>query len=156
MGNVKREEKRRFGKFVELWKGFTRLMEFPSFWFEVKIDGKLNRFRASEVMVANARNLALKALELDADIHMDDGKLNVCRIYAKSLRDYFGLAFSMLTGSQEKNWNVLCMEALQEVEIRSSRSLKVQGDGDIIGRLPVTVKICPKAVSIVTPVSVKL
>lgn len=156
MKEVKREEKRRFGKFVELWKGFIRLLEFPSFWFEVKIDGKLNRFRASEMMVANVRNLALKSLELDADIHMDDGKLNVCRIYAKSLRDYLGLAFSMLTGSQEKNWNVLCMEALREVEIRSSRNLQVQGDGDIIGRLPVTVKICPKAVSIVTPVSVKL
>ena len=156
MREVKREEKRRFGKFVELWKGFIRLMEFPSFWFEVKIDGKLNRFRASEMMVANVRNLALKSLELDADIHMDDGKLNVCRIYAKSLRDYLGLAFSMLTGSQEKNWNVLCMEALREVEIRSSRNLQVQGDGDIIGRLPVTVKICPQAVSILTPVSVTL
>jgi len=156
MREVKREEKRRFGKFVELWKGFIRLMEFPSFWFEVKIDGKLNRFRASEMMVANVRNLALKSLELDADIHMDDGKLNVCRIYAKSLRDYLRLAFSMLTGSQEKNWNVLCMEALREVEIRSSRNLQVQGDGDIIGRLPVTVKICPQAVSILTPVSVTL
>jgi YegS/Rv2252/BmrU family lipid kinase len=156
MREVKREEKRRFGKFVELWKGFIRLMEFPSFWFEVKIDGKLNRFRASEMMVANARNLALKSLELDADIHMDDGKLNVCRIYAKSLRDYLCLAFSMLTGSQEKNWNVLCMEALREVEIRSSRNLQVQGDGDIIGRLPITVKIRPRAVSIVTPVSVRL
>lgn len=156
IGNVKREEKRRFGKFIEIWMGFIRLLEFPSFWFEVKIDGQLTRFRASEMMVANVRNLALKSLELAADIHMDDGKLNVCRIYAKSLRDYLRLAFSMLTGSQEKNWNVLCMEALQEVEIRSHRNLQVQGDGDIIGRLPITVKICPKAVSIVTPISVKL
>jgi YegS/Rv2252/BmrU family lipid kinase len=156
MGNVKREEKRRFGKLVEVWKGFIRLLEFPSFWFDVKIDGQLTQFRASEMMVANVRNLALKSLELATDIHMDDGKLNVCRIYAKSLRDYLRLAFSMLTGSQEKNWNVLCMEALREVEIRSSRNLQVQGDGDIIGRLPITVKICPKAVSIVTPSSVKL
>jgi len=156
MGEVKRAEKRRFGKLVELWKGFSRLMEFPSFWFEVKIDGKLTRFRASEIMVANVRTIALKSLELDTDIHMDDGKLNVCRIYAKSLRDYLRLGISMLTGNQEKNWSVICVEALQDVEIRSHRNLQVQGDGDVIGRLPVTVKICPKAVSIVTPVSVRL
>jgi diacylglycerol kinase (ATP) len=156
MGEVKREEKRRFGKFVELWKGFNRLLEFPSFHFDIKIDGKLTTFRASEMMVANVRNFALKSLELDSEIHMDDGKLNVCRIYAKSLRDYLNLGISMLMGTQEKNWNVLCVEALKEVEIRSSRNLYVQGDGDLIGRLPVTVKLRPKAVSIVTPVSVML
>jgi diacylglycerol kinase family enzyme len=108
------------------------------------------------MMVANVRNFALKSLELDSEIRMDDGKLNVCRIYAKSLRDSLSLILSMLTGTQEKNWNVLCVEASQEVEIRSSRNLHVQGDGDIIGHLPVTVKIRPKAVSIVTPVSAEL
>lgn len=156
MLNVKREEKRRFGKLVELWKGFNRMMEFPSFRFDVRIDGKLTTFRASEIMVANVRTLALKSLELDTDIHMDDGKLNVCRIYAQSLNDYLSLAISMLTGNQQKSWNVFCMEALQEVEIRSNRNLHVQGDGDLIGRLPVTVKIRPKAVSIVTPPHVEL
>ena len=156
MLNVKREEKRRFGKLIELWKGFNRMMEFPSFRFDVRIDGKLTTFRASEIMVANVRTLALKSLELDTDIHMDDGKLNVCRIYAQSLSDYLSLAISMLTGNQEKSWNVFCMEALQEVEIRSNRNLHVQGDGDVIGRLPVTVKIRPKAVSIVTPPHVEL
>ena len=156
LANVKREEKRRFGKLHELWEGFTQLMEFPSFRFDVKIDGKLTRFRASEMMVANVRNFALKSLELDTQIHMDDGKLNVCRIYAKSLRDYLNLTISMLTGNQDRNWNVLCLEASHEVEIHSNRKLRVQGDGDVIGHLPVTVKICPKAVSIVTPISVNL
>ena len=156
MGNVKREEKRRFGKLVDLWRGFTKLMEFPSYRFDVRIDGRLTTFRASEMMVANIKNIALKSLQLDTEIHMDDGKLNVCRIYAKSLRDYLSLVVSMLTGSQDRNWHVLCMEALQEVEIRSTRNLPVQGDGDVIGRLPVKIKIRPKAVSIVTPIGAEL
>jgi diacylglycerol kinase family enzyme len=57
----------------------------------------------------------------------------------------------MLRGDQKHNWNILCMEAAREVEIRGSEKLPVQGDGDIIGRLPVTVKIVPKAVQIVVP-----
>jgi diacylglycerol kinase (ATP) len=153
MEDVKRLEKRRFGKLVDLWKGLSQLMEFRSYLFDVKIDGKPSRFRASELMVANSASLGLKALQLDPSIRMDDGKLNVCRIYANTLGEYLNLAISMFRGEQKHNWNVLCMEATREVEIRSSERLPVQGDGDIIGRLPVTVKIFPKAIQIVTPVT---
>jgi YegS/Rv2252/BmrU family lipid kinase len=151
MEDVKREEKRHFGKLVDLWKGIKQLMEFRSYLFDIKIDGQPARFRASELMVANSASLALKALQLDPDIRMDDGKLNVCRIYANTLGEYLKLAISMLRGDQKYNWNILCMEASKEVEIRCREKLPVQGDGDIIGRLPVTVKIYPKAVQIVTP-----
>ena len=151
MEDVKRQEKRRFGKLVDLWKGVKQITEFRSHLFDVKIDGNPARFRASELMVANSASLGLKALQLDPSIRMDDGKLNVCRIYANTLGEYLRLAVSMLSGDQKHNWNILCMEATREVEIRSREKLPVQGDGDIIGRLPVTVKIVPKAVQIVTP-----
>jgi diacylglycerol kinase family enzyme len=82
---------------------------------------------------------------------MDDGKLNVCRIYANSITDYLKLGISMFRNDQKRNWNVLCVEALEEVEIRSSTKLPVQADGDLIGYLPVTVKIRPKAIQVVTP-----
>lgn len=151
MEDVKRQEKRRFGKLVDIWKGLTQLTKFRSFPFEVTIDGKPARFRASELMVANSASLGLKVLQLDPDIRMDDGKMNVCRIYANSLSDYFKLAASMLRGEKQHRWNVLCLEASKEVEIRSRERLPVQGDGDVIGHLPVTVKILPKAVHIVAP-----
>lgn len=154
--DVKRHEKRRFGKLVDLWKGLRQLLKFRSYPFEVRIDGRLSKFRASELMVANSASIALKAVQLDPGIRMDDGKLNVCRIYANSLSDYLKLAISMLRGDQKHNWNVLCVEALQEVEIRSRERLPVQGDGDVIGHLPVTVKIFPKAVNIVTAVQAEL
>ncbi len=153
MEDIKRQEKRRFGKLVDLWKGLIQLMEFRSYVFDVKIDGTPTRFRASELMVVNSASLGLKAIQLDPSIRMDDGKLNVCRIYANTLGEYFKLAISMLRGDQKHNWNVFCMEATQEVEIRCSEKLPVQGDGDIIGRLPIRVKIYPKAVQIVTPVN---
>ncbi|HLO31334.1 MAG TPA: diacylglycerol kinase family protein [Anaerolineales bacterium] len=153
MEDVKRDEKRHFGKLVDLWKGLNQILEFRSYPFEVKIDGKLSKFRASELLVANSASLGLKALQLDPGILMDDGKLNVCRIYANSLGDYLKLAISMLRGAQKHNWNVLCVEAFNEVEIRCREKLPVQGDGDVIGHLPVTVKMRPKAIQIVTPIN---
>ena len=148
---VKREEKRRFGKLADLWTGVAQLLEFRSYSFEVKVDGKPITFRASELLVANSGNLLLKSLKLDPTIRMDDGRLNVCRIYADSLAEYLRLAASMLRGDQQHNWNIFCMEALQEVEINCREKLPVQGDGDVIGTLPVTIKIHPGAVHIVTP-----
>jgi YegS/Rv2252/BmrU family lipid kinase len=149
--NVKREEKRRFGKLADLWTGVAQLMEFQSYPFHVKIDGQPITFRASELLVANTSTLVLKPLQLDPNIRMDDGKLNVCRIYANSLAEYLRLAASMLRGDQQHNWSILCMEALQEVEIDCREKLPVQGDGDVLGTLPVTITIHPGAVHIVTP-----
>jgi len=155
MKGVEREEKRRWGKLADLKSALNQLLKFRSYRFDVKIDGKPSTFRAAELMVANSAILGIKALQLDPNIRMDDGKLNVCRIYANSVSDYLKLAVSMLIGSQKRNWNILCLEALEEVEIRCNQKLPVQGDGDLIGRLPITVKVRPKAINIVTPVGVE-
>lgn len=156
MKDVKREEKRRFGRLADLRSALVHLLEFRSHTFEVKIDGQFTKFRASELMVANSSILGLKMLQLDPAIRMDDGKLNVCRIYANRVSEYLRLAVSMLRGEQQHNWSIFCMEALQEVEISSKEKLPVQGDGELIGNLPIKVKIHPKAVQIVTPVSAEL
>ena len=152
MEDVKREEKRRFGRFADLRSAIVHVLEFRSYTFEVKIDdGKFSKFRASELMVANSSILGLKLLQLDPEIRMDDGKLNVCRIYANSISEYLRLASSMLRGDQQHSWNLFCSEALKEVEIHSREKLPVQGDGELIGWLPVKVKIHPKAIQVVTP-----
>ena len=156
MRDVTREEKRRFGRLADLRSAIVHVLEFRSYMFDVKIDGKATKFRASELMVANSSILGLKMLKLDPNIRMDDGKLNVCRIYANNIREYLKLASSMLRGDQQHSWNIFCTEALQEVEISCKEKLPVQGDGDLIGKLPIKVRIHPKAVQIVTPVNAEL
>ena len=152
MRRVKREVKRRFGVLADLWAGFIELMGFETFWFDVTIDGKRTRFQALEVMVANSKIIGLKAIQLDPEIHMDDGILNVCRLYAGNLIDFFKLAMSILLGKQREDPKVLCLDALHGVEIHCrEKNLPVQGDGDLIGRLPIVVKLRPKAIHIVVP-----
>lgn len=155
MKDVEREDKRRLGKLADLRKAVAEMLEFRAFPFEVKIDDTITKFRASELLVANTAILGIKALQLDPNIRMDDGKLNVCRIYANTIAEYLKLGASMLRRDQKRNWNVLCMEASKVVEIRSRARLPVQGDGELIGQLPITVKIRPKAIRIVTPVNVQ-
>jgi diacylglycerol kinase (ATP) len=151
MKDVERKDKRRLGKFADLQKAVAEMLEFRAFQFEVKIDGATTKFRAAELMVANTSILGLKALRLDPNIRMDDGKLNVCRLYANSVTDYLKLGVSMLRGDQDRSWSMLCVDAYDEVVISSRERIPVQGDGEVIGQLPVTVKLRPKAIRIVTP-----
>ena len=151
MRNVEREHKRRFWVFADLWVALSQLMGFQTHRFEVRIDGQVTTFRALEVMVANSRIIGIKSMRLDPGIRMDDGKLNVCRINANNLIDLLDLAISMLQGKQRENLHVMCLDAFQEVEIRARRKLPVQADGDLIGYLPISVKVRPKALQIVTP-----
>lgn len=151
MSESKREEKRRIGKLHDFWNTFVQIMGFRTFRYEITVDGKQTRFRASEVMIANSGILGLKAVSLDPDIRMDDGTLNVCRIYAVNLIDYLRLGISMLLGKQRENRNVLCLDATREVEIRSRENLPIQADGEIVGRLPARVIVRSRALHIVTP-----
>jgi diacylglycerol kinase (ATP) len=152
MRDVEREDKRRLGKLADLRQAIAELLEFRAFPFEVKIDDKFTKFRASELIVANSSILGIKALQLDPSIRMDDGKLNVCRIYANNITDYLKLAVSMFRNDRKRNWNVFCTEAFERVEIRSREKLPAQADGEVIGQLPITVKIRPKAIKLVTPI----
>jgi len=152
MRTVKREEKRRFGRLADLWAALINLMGFQTYRLDVTIECKQTRFRALEVMVANSKIIGLKSLQLDPGIRMDDGKLNVCRLYADNLTEFIKLAISIVLGKQRETPNVFCLEAMREVEIRCrEKNLPVQGDGDLIGRLPIVVKLRPKALHIVVP-----
>ena len=153
MREVDREVKRRFWVFADLWVALTQLMGFQSHRFEVLVDNRPMSFRALEVMVANSPIIGLKAIQLDPDIRMDDGKLNLCRIHANNPREFFGLAMNILLGKQREDPRVSCFEVHDKVAIRARRKLPVQADGDFIGYLPILVKIHPKALHIVTPVA---
>jgi diacylglycerol kinase (ATP) len=149
--NIEREEIRRLGRFTYILRGTMQLVGYPPFGFRTLMDGKPVNFRASELIVANSGVIGMKNMRLDLGIHMDDGKINACRIYARNLWDYAALGYSMLTGGQRNDPRVVCWELNNEIRIDCRKKLAVQADGEMIGRLPVTVKIRPSAVKIIIP-----
>ena len=151
LNNVDRDEIRRLGRFTYLYRGAMQLLGRPPFQLRVTTDGRAASVRANELVVANCGVMGLKNLRLDPDIHMDDGKFNVCRIRARTILDYLALGFSMATGGQKKDPRVHCWEAGREVRIESRERLPVQGDGEVLGYLPVTVRLRPQALRVIIP-----
>jgi len=151
LNTVEREEIRRLGRFTYLYRGTLQFLGRPPFRFRVTTDGRSSSLRANELMVANCGVMGLKNLRLDPDIHMDDGKFNVCSIRARTLLDYLAVGFSMAAGKQKKEPRIQCWEAGREVRIESNQRLPVQGDGEVIGYLPVKVRLQPQAVNVIIP-----
>jgi diacylglycerol kinase family enzyme len=63
---------------------------------------------------------------------------------------------NILLRRQKEDPKVSCFEAVDKVMIRARRKLPVQADGDVIGELPILVKVRPQALHIVTPVAAEV
>ncbi len=152
LDTIEREEIRKLGKFTFLWKGVLQVLGIPPHQYKVTLDGRTTYLRASELIVANSGVIGVKRMRLDPDIHIDDGKFSVCRIQARNLQDYMVLGYRMLTGGQRQDPRIDCWEADREVRIEARQRLAVQADGEMIGHLPVTVRLRPQALKVIVPV----
>lgn len=145
-----REQKRRFGVFAYIWSALTGLLKFRRPRFDLVVDGKLNRIRASEILIANGSAL-MPPLQWGPHIRPDDGKLDICIVRATALIGYPGLMLSILLGRQRQNPDVSYMSAERSVSISANRTLPVQADGEFIGETPVDVHVAPGAVHVIVP-----
>ena len=145
------EHKRRFGRMAYLWTAATRLVGFQPRRFRLVVDDKETRTRASQVVVANVGTLGQPPFRWGPDIHLDDGRVEVCVVRARTAADYLRLAWHVLRHQHRLDRGVRYLEARRTVVIESSRPLPVQADGEVIGETPVEVAVVPGAVRVVVP-----
>jgi diacylglycerol kinase family enzyme len=149
--DTRREDKRRFGRIAYLWTASTHLLGFQPGRFVVEADGRRQRARASQVVVANSGILGQPPFRWGPDIRPNDGRLDVCIIRARTLLDYARLGWYVLTAQHHRSPNVRYLAVRHAVAISSRRPLPVQGDGEILGETPVTVEVVPGAVAVIVP-----
>ena len=149
--DTKAEDKRRFGRAAYLWTAFTRLVGFQPRRFRLEIDGREEKRRASQVVLANVGTLGQPPFTWGPDIRLDDGKIDVCIVRARTAVDYLGLAWHVLRGQHKRSVNVRYRAARRSVVIRTDRPLPVQADGEVLGETPVEVKVVAGAVRVVVP-----
>ncbi len=152
MKEAKREHIHRFGVLVYIWNAVKRINDVPTHRFQLTVDGKQVRFRASELMIANSGLLmGLKALRLDPNASLDSGQLSVCHARMNTFIDYVRIALKLATIPPEKNNEVDCLDAKREIVIDGNHKIPVQGDGEQIGYTPVTVKLMPHSLHVIMP-----
>lgn len=148
--DIRRSDKRRFGLLAYVGTAIRKLFEFQSKHFEVVIDGETHRFDSPEVAVANSRGVVEMVMPRMPDIRIDDGRLDVVVVSARTPLDYPRLVFNILRRRAPQP-NVHFLKAEESVIIRPDRPLPVQADGDVVGTSPVTVQLVPHAVTVIVP-----
>jgi len=145
------ESKRRFGVAAYFWTGITSSLWAPPARFRVTIDGSERDFRGIEVSVINAGFREQPNVPGVPEIQPDDGALDVMLVWTPTPAGYIQHIGNVVAQRRPVEPNVRWLRARREVVIDAGEVLPVQADGDIVAPTPVTVRLVPRAVSVVVP-----
>lgn len=145
--------KRRFGNLAYIWSFLLNLIGLPQYEYEIEMDGKSSTVKASEIIVLNSGILGYRLLRWGPDIYPDDGRLDICFIGAKTIFAFFRIIFGMLLRLNPERNNIEVVTVTEKVVIKAPTNLIVQGDGDLIGRTPVEIRLIPTAIKVAVPIN---
>lgn len=143
--------KRYFRRIAYIWKALPELIGRHSYPFELTIDGRLHRVRAAFIMIANVGAMGASALRWGPDIQPGDGRLDICIIRARTITHYVSFIWHVLWGRHKQFPLVAYLSAHTYIRVSTKRHLPVRGDGEIIGRSKVEIRILPGAIQIIVP-----
>lgn len=147
--DTNRIHKQRFGRLAYLFTAFTRLLGFQPRRFLIETDGKRHKRRASQVLIANGGVFGMPPYVWGPNIRLDDERLDVCVVHARTLFDYLGLFWDLFLGRTHANRNMRYYHAEHSIRIATRKHLPVQADGELIGHTPIHVVLVPHAVTFI-------
>lgn len=150
MASVSRGRKRRFGAAAYAWSTLKVIMGMQPRRFTIIADGKAVQMRAAVVLLSNVGTLT-RPLRWGPDIRPDDGRIDINIIRGKNIFDYLLTAYDVLPGPPRRMAHIRRFQASESVTVFADQVLKVQGDGDLIGKTPLEAHVVPAAVKILVP-----
>jgi YegS/Rv2252/BmrU family lipid kinase len=139
--------KRRIGKGAYLWHGLAELRGFADRRYRVTIDGE--RHKAHWVIVANGRFWAGRFL-VASRASLAVPTFQVCLFQESGLWSQLRYGVGLLTGRLEDCPGYRVIPATR-LTIEGPVDEAVQGDGDVIARLPVEIRVLPEALRLIMP-----
>lgn len=140
--------KKRFGKGAYLWQSLKQARQFPFPTYRVSIDGGAAAEVAS-VIVAKGHFYGGRYV-VAPEAQLSKPSFEIClferRGLAAALR--YGLALALNRLPQSAGYRIV---RGSQVTIEGPEDDPVQGDGDIIGHLPMKITVAPLALSLVMP-----
>lgn len=151
MDTIEREKKKKLGFIAYLLNGFGNLAGLRLHRISLTVDDMQYPVRASEIMVGNTSLIGLRRMPRHLEIRPDDGAVDVIVARALTLWDWIVVVVNFVLGIKVTNPNFRIMTAHQQIRVESLLPLTVQGDGDVIGKTPVELKVLPGAVQVIVP-----
>ena len=150
MESVSRERKRRYGPAAYAWSTLKVIMGMQPRRFTIIADGKPFQTSAAVVLLSNVATLT-RPLRWGPNIKPDDGRIDINIIRGKHMLDYMLTAYDVLPGGPRRTAHIRRLYASESVIVYADEPLRVQGDGDLIGKTPLEAKVVPGAVKVLVP-----
>lgn len=146
---VPRETKRRWGPLAYAYYWSKLLPRVRPFSAIVRCDGKETRVRSLQITVCNGRYYGAR-MTIAQDATLDDGRLHLL----STLIDGAGKALRLLpelwTGRYR--WeNGTRLVSGSEIEVVTSRPMRIDTDGEMATSTPATFRVLPRALRVYTP-----
>jgi YegS/Rv2252/BmrU family lipid kinase len=151
MDETESAQKQRFGLLAYVWTTIKRRDLFRHRRYRLTIDEERFGVSASEVLVSNTTMLRSLAQVFGPPEELNDGRLEVYLLTARTIGDYLRMAWDVIIPSRKpeklEHWAV---QRTIRIEARGARQL-VQADGEVIGHTPVEVELVPHAIRLLMP-----
>ncbi len=126
-------------------------MGFEPVWFHIELDGHQHHINAAEIALFNTSQIGVIDENLDADVKLDDGILDLYTIRSKTLWDILRIITFRLIGKPRIAPHLHYWPVNDQVTISTNRSIDFQADGDLQGQTPVTFRITKQTLSVIVP-----
>ena len=144
-----REMRDRCGKAAYIVAALKAIPESKDLRYQLTLDGKEVECEGFTCIVENAGNMCVKGLSLAPDVSISDGLLDVIVIRGldpKSLASAVAsIADRPLDPDSFRHWQA------KEITIATDPPQAVIGDGEAWGETPISMKVLPGAVRVITP-----
>jgi len=150
--NTKPANKKIFGRLAYILATVRQSSLFQLHRYKLTIDGRARLVRASEVLISSTTLLQKPPFLFGPPETLGDGQLEVYVVTARTLGDYVRLAWDLFLRPGKPAAKLSHWTARKSVTIEAVRSSPlVQGDGEVIGRAPVSIQVIPKALHVIMP-----
>lgn len=140
--------KRRFGQLAYLWAGARPILEFRGANARLYVDGVERKGRVLFLVIGNVQFYA--GVPLIPEARVDDGWLDVCVFEGYSWAHSIAHIARIALGRRPGDPSVTHQHA-REVTLYCDPPLPVQYDGDPFGTTPLTVRVVPRALTVLLP-----
>lgn len=141
MIETNRLQKKLFGPWSYWLPFLKRFFDTRGPLFDVKLDNSPSQLRASDILVMNSGLIGFSALRWGKDLQPDDGVMNFCYLQARNGFDYLWVIINFFLGRYIRTDWVNVVPMTEIFEVSAPAGLPVQGDGDMIGVTPITVRL---------------
>jgi diacylglycerol kinase family enzyme/membrane-associated phospholipid phosphatase len=143
-----RESQAKIGRLAYLLTFAKRARGFRARWFTIKFDGQEVHERARQLIAANAGSVGSPPFTWGPRIDPSDGTIDLCVFQAEGPSDWGKVLWRLFTNSHRQDEQSKFYRVRSCAVIDSPRPVLVQGDGEIVGRTPVTLRVVPAALRV--------